>query len=1081
MVLTLGNQCPEEIGTIPHPSVEPLLTLDEKRLYLRNGTTGYIYNYPELTLITTFSLGASTGQWTMDAYENVYWNEGYIIRKRRPNGTVIDAGISSGKGIGPNGNLAWVPQYTGHPGYLYLYGTNTSNPSSGPRIRLYAQGDSYGTPSPTDPGSDMGQVSSAYRGDIVHRVYGSVTTFTLRSDPSQVHYYYGGSFFPGITSSEIAGYSADGVIAKRPNGSGFYRVFRPQQWVTPVPTPATGPIGCEQFENPGLQQFFTAPVGFEYHAPSGHSLSTVVGATTTVYEWTKVAAEQQVVIGGPSGDWRFTAVDNSPGGVVEKGWPQGARMGEADDIWIFDGENGSEILAQHVTPLDSEYAIVFYLRQAFQGIEREGELEDDDYWGDFQYNERVTVFAALLHRRGNALYTLESDVYVGKAYNGTEREGLTSARLSNTDCAVGYTGFYNYDWDGDGYFYEASQPAVSVVRRVGDTIEVVAHTLDWNSDFTLKSDSLWTAYSGANWMASNEMNVFQIIPLTEQKFAILGVTQPSLNWAEFDTRGIVTTAPAADPNGWQAQRGIGIWIAELQGSDPDETLVWGTPCEVGTSGDYLQLFGDAIGDNRLVIQSVEQRPEFRAQSKIAGTLSLHWQGLHVRTVDIEGLVATENKHNGLYRTDLFNPMYGYTKSRPVMLTVQDGVMLWERVADLQPAKWWRPVSKGAQPIDQYGTYDTSDIESYDLGDMRTIFDSYSTSGNLNDSGGGYGWAYTASTPAAMRFLVGADGSVTSTWRPHILDASPTRSLDKDWSDGKKSSHNGTLPRTFVSGFGASKVNGHVFVTFNSGTYYNNTSPYEWAVPHDFMWKGTFLVLDDEDSPSGLAPSGYRHLGTDEEAMDWSGQHEMDLKFFPGTEYVVGCPAYWGYHEPIIDGPGLSPEYYRGFPNPDAQVFSTFWDNGIIPNTYQNPPDYGFYPRQSTTKYVWTYTGIAPDYYTYTVNTKSYPHASLLAHDAYGEVGLRGLIDPDFGIEDPWDFIEPYYDYIPPYGEPGAEYQLVSMPDFLFRPRFYWSEDPDDYEYIYAHQYVRAHIWRAVPPGVAGGHVVNERIMRTGDH
>jgi hypothetical protein len=1450
MTLELGAQCPTLIGSVPHVAEDPLWNARGDTLYLRNGTTGYIYSYPGLVLQTSFSLGASTGRWTLDNFGNLFWNEGLLIRKRTPDGTVTTVGTTSGLGYEPNRDVMWMAEYSAAPGWIDLLGGTAA---SGARIRRY----SLPSASPTFTGADGLSFGTAYRHDLgrffVRGTGSPVYTVMLypTSNPTSGSVYFWNPTYGNIgtianVGSAFVGQAHDGsFIVRRPDSTHF-RMFTPERGFVTAAALPTLPMGCDEWEIAGLTTEFTV-------GRNAYSVSILAaGGSTEIYEWVSKGTEatqdevlSEVVIGGPSGDWRYLAEENPPGGHIEKGWPEGYELGAKGDDWVhnYDIADWEGITAQHITPLDHEYAVMFYETYSTKGLYgaigtsgtasmnlvavstfdyrspfssigagyiqivnvddptnpvhmgvviaddfrqasgysyseadyaagptawkdqylivgnqtnpcwfvidcstpqaptivhvehvdpgadpywagddpivigdrllfgaitgnrggtatdgristydisnpvapvlinelpvpgrighmvRDGDylyacqqnsnkvwsidisdpdapfiadtltvsgssfrmeivyldgrlyllddydppgstayriavvdatdptnltslgtfevasptghsssfgqlgitpggdlivpngsglgswrvvdpdtqavlstsgdsrlshawynqswgqyvlaaetgpgssqvqlsvvsfdgpdmtvigsavvadthddfetpyptgispvqlvnvtlIEPDDYiWHDWLDRNRSTMLAALVQRRGDALYVVQKDVFVGKSWTSTTREGVTSERLNSTDVAVGYTGWYQYNWgDFDGGAYdkweelqEAGMPAVAVLRRVGSTLEVVASTMDYaDAHYLLNSDCLWTAEEGANYWPSYEMNVYQIIRLNDRKFVALMPGSIEEDVSYFTYLGNITTT------GW-AQT-IAAVVFELD--DLGDTMQYGSQLKLGIFGNNTWALGDAVNEARIVVVNTEQRPEFRDASQIPGT-TRYWVGLHVRTVDIDGLTATENLETGMHRVDLYNRGFSYLKRRVAMFNDTDGVLLYDRHADLQPARGWRAVTLGGYPSsgENYVTNGAlNDVDAYEFIGLDNVY-STGTAGYTSS----LATYEPVATPAALRFVVGEDGSVSSTYKPHILDASPGRFEDRDWAEGLKPVTYNTVPQTNIAGYGATKKNGHIFTNWSVGVQYVPEAPYLWAIPTKFIWMGTWLVLDD-DEDSGLAKTGYRHLGRYGESMNWQGQHEMDLKFFPGTDFVTGCPSTYEMERRVLDGPGLSPEYYPGYPQHLDTIHDSFWDNRTPTQPYQGASTYGYYPLQSSSG-SWTYTGVAPNYYVYTPPAFSYPWAKMLAYDEWHEVGRRGVMDPQWGIEDVWDPIDAEYGYV------DGVWSEIVPPWYDYRPAFYWSEISEDYEWLYPPAYARALIWRVAPPGgELHADVVDARVM-----
>lgn len=665
--------------------------------------------------------------------------------------------------------------------------------------------------------------------------------------------------------------------------------------------------------------------------------------------------------------------------IVEKGWPVGKRTGYADGVHIHDAVTWSRFLHVEVVPLDEEYAIVIYNRWDDDNILAEVSAKYPDAY--FGYNlSAVRMFGALLKREGDALLTLQYDVPLDISFTNSYREGLVAKRLNTTDIAYGYLRWCYTNADTGVYGRAATQ----VVRRVGETLEVVG------------THMFWSVFDGSWWWPEYEQNVWDIVPLTENRYVVLGMGMKRAADVDLFNRLGATWNPAVNDS---PSRPYAAWVVEVQGNQ----LQAGPEHIVGTEeAQWSTMQGAAISENRIVVESdLETRLQFKAAAEVVPGGFHHIGGMHIRTLDIDGLTITENKHNGAYLPDLYTDSYPYY-SRPTVVMLNDtvGALIFLREADIQP-QFRRRMKEGST--------DTRDPANYDppsLSHRATFFDGFDAAGNV------MGWPAFPGVPqhpCALRFSVDEWGAITPWPKIHVLDASMMRVFDQK---ARELGQNGGAAGGLIVQLDATSHKGMAFVTWGSDQDGSNL-PRHWDDPLGYAEKGTWLILDD-NSPSGFKPTGFRHLSV---TPVWTQGTTSALrpKFFPNTDYLVGTPCWDGTHgEFITDGPGLSPEYYQGFPEPSTET-----------NSYWGSTRQGFYPVHAP---VSTYNS-ALGAYEYSHPS---PYALTLAWDDWEETGQKHKGRGPIYQTDPWTF---------PYGQPKAAdgYQLY----------------PDDY--------VDVMIWEVKPP------------------
>lgn len=656
--------------------------------------------------------------------------------------------------------------------------------------------------------------------------------------------------------------------------------------------------------------------------------------------------EVSAVVGGPVGDYRPDATENAPGGVIEKGWPQGKRNSYADDVFIYD-ENEYQLNHAQIVTLDNEWAIAVYVSPLDQV--------------SAYYDERHALKAALLRREGDAYLTVQKDVMIDDYYESSDREGLASTRLNSTDVCIGYA-----QWNADLHItdYSLGNPAVVVLRRVGEQIEAVAYHRFWT-----EWDSYWHGLS-------NEKAVHEIVRITDTKFVVLHVRIDEFFPQLHNTIGTLFT---------DTFHTIGATVCERIGT---EILVGEG---ISFTPDWDKATGYMVTEDRIVLMTgYEAREEFleRNETPISGRYQSY---AHIRTCDIDGLSITENKNNGLICSDQLAYSSLYSDPRIVMMSNTEGIAVFDRMADIN------------QPMDYLGGGMT-DPDNWGTAPRLTSLD-HLISNNFR----------AQQHPCALRFSVGSDGSVSTSWLPHLLDVGVWNYRRSDpgyWGVGSYTTNN-------VIGYSAELVGDRVLVTWAVQNTQPSNCPWEWAngLHISSVAKATWLAFDD-DSASGIAPSGYRHLGVSNYSYDYMNLH---IRHFPNSDWFTAANV--GYLDYHLDGPGLSPEYYGGFSAVTNGRW--FWDE------YS-----GFNPELIRSEY----TGVPPDYYAYYM----YPYFDHIAYNDWEDQNVMWRYPDKYGL-DPWEV------------DPGFENEFV-----------YWNG---------AGMTLQCHLWRIGKSSEAHSGEVEGKVYR----
>lgn len=319
-----------------------------------------------------------------------------------------------------------------------------------------------------------------------------------------------------------------------------------------------------------------------------------------------------------------------------------------------------------------------------------------------------------------------------------------------------------------------------------------------------------------------------------------------------------------------------------------------------------------VDESRIIIASLEdRRTVWRDRSHVAGTNSLYISGLIVRTADVDGLTLTENTSNAAVQADA-NIQTPYSSCHPSvkMLNEDTAVVVYSQSAQHVPTVHYR---------------NNTTLE-YSPGPAYSELTRWTTDGDLHIvSATGYP-EECPETPAALRFSIGADGSVTKTHKPHILDASPSRWKPTDWWETGAGSGS-VIYYPYTQGYETEVVDNYMVAAWHSadmgeaGANYN-LNPYNRH--HDTVFVATTIVLDDA-SPSGLVSNGIRHLGYKSfvaDELNW-----MRIRNLPGTELFVGIPDPDAepYVDGNIEGGVIPPGYPEDFWKSVSPSFGGMWD------------------------------------------------------------------------------------------------------------------------------------------------------------
>lgn len=638
-----------------------------------------------------------------------------------------------------------------------------------------------------------------------------------------------------------------------------------------------------------------------------------------------LSATETVVIGGPYGDYSPFATENPPGGVIQPGWKRGWRHGYKQNQAT--GYLGCDFIT-HPDYWDLAHAVTVSI--------------DHEHCLALYYFMDGVLKAALLKRVDDALYDVARDFEFAIIDDSFGNYPNMVATLLSFDgeiatVAVGYLAGGN-EQSPEGY---AKRVAVLRVYLNGSrgVFELVAKSepYDWEN-------------GGSEF--------YKMVRLSDTRFAVAEDNQTYFR--ETDENYVYDGAFWVDGSiDDMYALHVGVRAFEVV----DDSITVGP--SIWCAQDYSNLSIATVNENRVVIAGPD---DFRIELKDkAGELAAahgqegrYWPGLFIRTCDIaDDLTITENIESGVCVDANAVPPSGWEFTGLEMITDDTGVVLYHRGAQLAPSGWWR--SAAATPYWEEGTPFSRLSTAFSGGeDGRTNWDYGNQNTALID---GY-----AAVPAAQVFRLDVDGgvSIPNGYLPHVLDASPTSYVPRDWWEGNDIMAGGGVAQYYdlFNGYSTVKVDDYVMVAWWT------LDCARGARMLDGFWLATVLRLD-EASPSGLTQHGYRHLGY--MGSDSVFRNMMNFCHFPGTNWfcAVADPASY----PVVDGPYSSVD---GNTPPGTEDFPLrVWNE-------EEANDYGFYTPANWA----SHSGLYVDYDGVSMGS--------LSQDYWDETNVRDRLDK-YGI------------------------------------------------------------------------------------